>query len=331
MNLTARVYFFSCIAIAPFCGAQFALFGELYISKYSQFHIAFENTYFSGGKIITAQENKESGVVSFGRHSQWHRLEKESYVRGTVRIYHHGRFTFPIGSETIFSPITLELAQNTGFIQVTYTEQIPELLFFENKNYILPVFHYWSWETEGFAGGQIQTYWWPEHKLNKIGFDAFNPLALDLAINQEGYWKIIKTQTLPNPFIDLLPLSIDFGSAQSEEDLNFSQTSGMSFTRLIPKSTTNEKIISQIITPNNDGVNDTWKVSGYFFSSKSKIKIYNLNGDLVFENQGEYHNNWKGEDIFSGEKLPPGRYFFKINLEGTQSSTVQGWLLIKYN
>ena len=109
MNLTARVYLFYCLAIAPFCWAQFALFGELYISKYNEFHIAFETTYFAGGTIITTNENKESGVVSFGRRSQWRRIEKNSYIRGTVKIYHSGRFTFPLGSATIFSPITLEL------------------------------------------------------------------------------------------------------------------------------------------------------------------------------------------------------------------------------
>ena len=66
MNLTARVYLFYCLVSAPFCWAQFALFGELYISKYNEFHIAFETTYFAGGKIITTNEKQESGVVSFG-------------------------------------------------------------------------------------------------------------------------------------------------------------------------------------------------------------------------------------------------------------------------
>jgi hypothetical protein len=41
---------------------------------------------------------------------------------------------------------------------------------------MLPSFHYWSWNTEGNVLGQIRTYWWPEHTLHKLGFDAFNPL-----------------------------------------------------------------------------------------------------------------------------------------------------------
>jgi hypothetical protein len=126
MNLTARIYLFYCLVSAPFCSAQIALFGELYISKYNEFHIAFETTYFAGGKIITINENQESGVVSFGPSSQWHHLEKNSYIVGTVKIYHSGRFTFPLGSATIFSPITLELFQNTGLIEVSYAEQTPK-------------------------------------------------------------------------------------------------------------------------------------------------------------------------------------------------------------
>jgi len=331
MNLTARVYLFYCLVSAPFCSAQIALFGELYISKYNEFHIAFETTYFAGGKIITINENKESGVVSFGPRSQWYRLEKNSYIIGTVKIYHSGRFTFPLGSATIFSPITLELFQNTGFIEVSYAEQTPKFLPIENHNLMLPSFHYWSWNTEGNILGQIRTYWWPEHTLHKLGFDAFNPFTIGLLLNQEGYWKKINTQALSNPFVERLPLSIHFGSAQSTSDLNFSQTEGVSFTRLLQERFPTKKRISQVLTPNNDGVNDKWKISGYLFSAKSKIKLYNLSGKLVFEHHGVYHNDWEGANSFSGEQLPGGSYYYHINFEGSRSSIIQGWLLIKYN
>ena len=59
--------------------------------------------------------------------------------------------------------------------------------------------------------------------------------------------------------------------------------------------------MSQVISPNNDGINDTWKIEGYIFSSVSKIKVYGLNGNLVFMHQGEYLNNWDGSDEKNGE------------------------------
>lgn len=49
----------------------------------------------------------------------------------------------------------------------------------------------------------------------------------------------------------MLPLSIHFGSAQSTSDLNFSQTEGVSFTRLLKERFPIKKRISQVLTPNN--------------------------------------------------------------------------------
>lgn len=123
MNLTAKVYLLSFTAFPLTSCAQFAVFGELFISANNEFHIAFEDTYFAGGQIVTAKETRDAGVVSFGHRSRWRQLQKNSYIYGTVKIYHTGRFTFPLGSASIFSPLILQLSQNTGYIQVSYTEQ----------------------------------------------------------------------------------------------------------------------------------------------------------------------------------------------------------------
>jgi len=56
------ILFFSC-TIHLWC--QVSFFGDLYIGENKEFHIAFSETYFSGGKIKTHRE-EPSGVVSFG-------------------------------------------------------------------------------------------------------------------------------------------------------------------------------------------------------------------------------------------------------------------------
>lgn len=109
--MLAKTYIFSLsyLLLTGTAWSQLAVFGDLYVSKNNQLHIAFNETYFNGGKIITDNTSVPEAVVSFGPQSDWKQLKKDSYIAGTVRIYHTATFTFPVGSENFFSPITLEV------------------------------------------------------------------------------------------------------------------------------------------------------------------------------------------------------------------------------
>ena len=135
--MLAKTYIFSLsyLLLTGTAWSQLAVFGDLYVSKNNQLHIAFYETYFNGGKIITDNTSVPEAVVSFGPQSDWKQLKKDSYIAGTVRIYHTATFTFPVGSENFFSPITLEVLKNSGFIQTKYTGTPPYLFTqFEYKN-----------------------------------------------------------------------------------------------------------------------------------------------------------------------------------------------------
>ena len=83
-------YIFSLIylLITETACSQFTAYGGVYISSKNQLHIAFHKTYFYGCKIITDNISTPEGLVSFGPQSEWEQLKKDSYVDGTVRIYH---------------------------------------------------------------------------------------------------------------------------------------------------------------------------------------------------------------------------------------------------
>ena len=76
------------------------------------------------------------------------------------------------------------------------------------------------------------------------------------------------------------------------------------------------------ISPNGDGVNDSFDLSGY---GVSKIQIFNRNGMEVYS-QGLYQSEWKGQDK-SGNKLPSGTYFYIIIANGEMKS---GWVQLSY-
>jgi gliding motility-associated-like protein len=67
--------------------------------------------------------------------------------------------------------------------------------------------------------------------------------------------------------------------------------------------------ISNILTPNDDGQNDTWKVSDVNKIFGCEVKIYNRWGELVYKTN-DYNNEWGGTR--NNELLPDGVYFYSI-------------------
>ena len=69
------------------------------------------------------------------------------------------------------------------------------------------------------------------------------------------------------------------------------------------------------ITPNGDGVNDTWEISGINNESKTTVTIFNRLGTVVFTSRG-YPTPWNGE--YQGRKLPMGTYYYIISTSGNK-------------
>lgn len=64
-------------------------------------------------------------------------------------------------------------------------------------------------------------------------------------------------------------------------------------------------MIPNIITPNNDGLNDYFYIQGLDNYPATKLTIYDRNGTLLFSTN-DYQNNW------GGDNLPNGTYFYII-------------------
>lgn len=84
------------------------------------------------------------------------------------------------------------------------------------------------------------------------------------------------------------------------------------------KSSCKEIIAPNAFSPNNDGVNDIWKVEGLENSPNAIIKIFNRLGSKVYEGKG---NNpiWKGE--INNTPAPIGVYYYIITLSPLESTT----------
>jgi gliding motility-associated-like protein len=85
-------------------------------------------------------------------------------------------------------------------------------------------------------------------------------------------------------------------------------------------------IIPKGISPNGDGLNDSWNLSNL---KVEKAQIFNRYGMVVFE-QDNYTNQWYGQQKGSDELLPDGTYYYLVNFENSEPKT--GWVyLLKEN
>jgi gliding motility-associated-like protein len=77
--------------------------------------------------------------------------------------------------------------------------------------------------------------------------------------------------------------------------------------------------VPNAFTPNNDGLNDVWKIKGLELYPNCRVSVFNRYGQLVFQSSG-YTNPWNG--TFRNQLLAPGSYAYIIDLRnGARSIT----------
>jgi gliding motility-associated-like protein len=80
-------------------------------------------------------------------------------------------------------------------------------------------------------------------------------------------------------------------------------------------------VIQKGISVNNDGLNDTFNLSGF---NVKKLTIFNRNGMKVYS-YSNYTNQWGGQSD-DGDELPDGTYYFIIDRNDAETKT--GWIYI---
>lgn len=91
---------------------------------------------------------------------------------------------------------------------------------------------------------------------------------------------------------------------------------------------TNELNVSEAITPNGDGENDTWVIYNIENYPGSIIRVFNRWGKEVFYSR-DYKNDWDGHYKDFSTNLPTsGSYYYQIDLAGDGTIDLKGWLYI---
>ena len=93
--------------------------------------------------------------------------------------------------------------------------------------------------------------------------------------------------------------------------------------------------IPNLVTPNLDGLNDTWEINGIEKYLNAEVEIYNRWGNLIYS-VSPYNSPWnatvnKGATIDGKDgKVPVGTYFYIINLNEGDYPPFKGYLEVEY-
>ena len=86
--------------------------------------------------------------------------------------------------------------------------------------------------------------------------------------------------------------------------------------------------VSEAITPNGDGDNDTWVIYNIENHPGSIVRVFNRWGKEVFYSR-DYKNDWDGHYKDFSNNLPTsGSYYYQIDLGGDGTIDLKGWLYI---
>ena len=75
----------------------------------------------------------------------------------------------------------------------------------------------------------------------------------------------------------------------------------------------NELTVYNGFSPNGDGINDAFTITGLNTFDGHTLYVYNRWGNLVLQSE-DYQNDWRG--TWQGSDLPSGIYFYVLQLEG---------------
>ena len=85
--------------------------------------------------------------------------------------------------------------------------------------------------------------------------------------------------------------------------------------------------VSGLVTPGVVGSEATWKIMNIENFPNARVSIYNRNGFIVYS-KINYQNDWAGTFDQTGDLLPAGSYYYRIEVPGME--IIEGWLYLTY-
>ncbi|SHJ65639.1 gliding motility-associated C-terminal domain-containing protein [Aquimarina spongiae] len=281
---------------------------------------------FIAGRVITPRDRR--GVsLDFINDAPYLGANDDRYVDGYATINGLLDFTFPIGDDFRLRPMRIENAaavntargayffedpNNPNFFPTQFdTNSFGELLF--------GISNFEFWDLDGDVSTRVTLTWDDNSNIPTLvdDLDDLRVVGWDPNLNQ---W-------------------INLGNVGTTGDLDNGEITSEAF---IPNNYTvitfgtsslildGDLEIFTAVSPNGDGLNDTFIIQGIAQFPNNELSIFNRWGVMVYNKKG-YDNSWAGisegrATIAKGEELPVGTYYYVLKIEGQKDQA--GYLYI---
>jgi len=85
--------------------------------------------------------------------------------------------------------------------------------------------------------------------------------------------------------------------------------------------------VASYFSPNGDGINDEWRIQNVELYSDFSLKVFSVNGEIVYKKDSNYNNDWRG--TFNGTQLPEGIYYYYFENATNPSQNFKGVITLK--
>ncbi|MCW2119851.1 gliding motility-associated C-terminal domain-containing protein [Flavobacterium sp. 7A] len=282
---------------------------------------------FISGKVVTPRDDITVSL-DFLKHQLYVGEGNATHVDGYAKVINEGEFVFPIGDDHSFRPMILQNQEKNSIYKGAYFREDPSspstfspgFSTSKMQNVLKSINTVEFWDLDGAIETSIKLTWDRDSDLKAF---AENMQSLRVV----GWSKEL------NVWVELgnkiTTGSLDEGTIESNVFLpdNFEAITIGSIADI-------NNVVNRNygISPNGDGVNDTFVIEGISLSSNNTLSIYNRWGVLVYSKNG-YDNSWGGISqnkltINASQGLPEGTYFYVIEFHDKGKSW-QGYVYIK--
>lgn len=259
------------------------------------------------------------GTVVFEANATHKNTNDDSYVDGYVARNGNNEFQFPIGDGGYFRPSAVNQTNSTQnlfkskYVFVNSNELYPHVQK-DNLITLINTNEYWEFESNQTTVDVALTLTWnssttpneltntdPDHSLVIVRWDKV-----------DSKWKFYAS-------------AVD---TQNETVTAAVEKSGIYTLGKVRIPKVDDVVVYNALSPNDDGFNDYFNITGLENFPDNTLQIYNRYGVKVFEtsNYGANGNWFRGisegrATINKGEGLPTGTYFYVLKYRAPQGSS----------
>lgn len=316
-NLRIFIGTYLCSQVFNIVYGQVSVFSDIYLATNSHVGVYGQEFNLNGGSVLTP-EDFPGRIFFYGDQSTEAVYDDDSYFESVV-VSTQSSYIFHVGDTGVYQPLRIDEANGSELAVNFDLSSYNTVDYPTHVNNERSTFH---WTVEGSSEAMLTLSWNTNSDLDRLT-DKIDDIVI-LGFNGTS-WEVIPSKINAFGINGNTPTSLSNGSITSNEAVDFSKHQAFTLGSLAREITLN---VSQAITSNGDGINDTWIIENITYHPKAKISVFSRWGVEVFTSSGNYQNDWAGAYQNNTKPLPDGSYYYTIDSDNDGTVDLSGWIYI---